>query len=132
MEDIQPEEDALILCRSDDAMMPPVDLIFYNNTGTGPSDYHYDPVHMRQDGQRLGQTARRISEAASASEKKPRTSSKLAIAEFVKKPHFVNLSSNPCVQETLDTARQTDASPEAASSSNPFTSVPNPPEDETT
>ena len=73
-EDIQPEEDALILCRSDDAMMPPVDLRLYNKTGTGTSGYHYDPVHMRQDGQRRGQAARRISEAASASEKKPRAS----------------------------------------------------------
>ena len=69
---IRPEEDALIFGRSGDAMLPPVDLRLFNNTGTGTSGFHYDPVHMRQNDPRRGQVARRIAEAARQSEKTPR------------------------------------------------------------
>ena len=41
---INPENDMLIINRSDEANRPCFNLCLYNNTGVGTTGYHYDPV----------------------------------------------------------------------------------------
>lgn len=45
-DDVSPEEDLLVIHRSEHAINPPMRLRLYNNTGAATTGYHYDPVFL--------------------------------------------------------------------------------------